>query len=524
MFIWLKFLRSFGNENTSLKLAYFFGVGKGSVKNYVWHYIGSQPSKFLAIGSGKHLQGRSKAPYLDNLKTWIYNQAARSRLKDSSATEIDLRKVEQRNYIGSQPSKFLAIGSGKHLQGRSKTPYLDNLKEAFVPPDVQKRLRDQMNDLKERNCKDLPDYISKFRHLIAHVKEMSELDNIMYFLRGLSSRIREESKRNDDGPVPMYIDNVRGPSKEECMGRNLCFRCGSSTHWARNYPEHPEQKRMSRRSAPRYITWVTPSRRRGTTRVATKVKYNDRSNLFIKQGRVNGKNVQILLDTGASTNMVKPGLASTVLLSRRLQAQRFHGMLTPPTDAKHVEAPASMDGHFFPTMEFVESKRLESHDVIFGKPWFEEFNPQVNWQTKEVIIPERMQFMDVDRPTCTQQLNAGEYEQVYRVKLPIELYLDEIPGPIRKVVTEEFKDVFPQQLPNGLPPMREVNFKLMLKKGALEHRSECQRWNRMLLRNLSKTSCKRVGSKFRIRHGLRISSQFQRRTQLHARCLKGSSG
>ncbi|OWY97705.1 Retroelement pol Polyprotein [Phytophthora megakarya] len=365
-----------------------------------------------------------------------------------------------------------------------------------------------MNDLKERNCKDLPDYISKFRHLITKVKEMSELDKIMYFLRGLPSRIREEnqyrrsatltdaitvpldydrshshrgsdgahdrpryrsydhkrSKRNDDGPVPMEIDNVRVPSKEECMRRNLCFRCGSSAHRARNCPEQPEQKQMAKHD-------VVQQGSRPTSSVTTSVKVNavksDRkSNLFIKKGRVIGKDVRIWLDTGASTNMIKPGLASTVLLSRRLQAQRFDGTLTPPTDVKHVEAPVSMDGYFFPTMEFVEWKLSESHDVIFGEPGFEEFNPQVIWQTEEVTIPERMQFMDVDGPTFTQQLNAGEYEQVYRVKLQIEPDLDGIPGPIRKVVTEEFKDVFPEQLPDGLPPMREVNFELTLKKGA----------------------------------------------------------
>ncbi|KAG1692010.1 hypothetical protein DVH05_025988 [Phytophthora capsici] len=75
---------------------------------------------------------------------------------------------------------------------QSVEDFVGKLEEEFVPPDLQERLRDQMNDLKERHCKDLPDYISKFRHLITQVKEMSELDKIMYFLRGLSSSIREE--------------------------------------------------------------------------------------------------------------------------------------------------------------------------------------------------------------------------------------------------------------------------------------------------------------------------------------------
>ncbi|POM69883.1 LOW QUALITY PROTEIN: Retroelement pol Polyprotein [Phytophthora palmivora] len=184
----------------------------------------------------------------------------------------------------------------------------------------------------------------------------------------------------------------------------------------------------------------------------------------VQQSRVNGKDVRILLDMGASTNMIKPGLAGTVLLSRRLQAQRFNGTLTPLTDVKHVEAPVSMDGYFFRMMEFVEWKLSESHD--FWKTVVEEFNPQVNWQMDEVLITERMQFTDVDGPTFTNTLNTGEYEQVFRVKLQIVPDLEAIPEPIRKVVAEEFKDVFPEQLPDGLTPMDEVNFELALKKGA----------------------------------------------------------
>ncbi|KAJ8525492.1 hypothetical protein ON010_g15622 [Phytophthora cinnamomi] len=180
---------------------------------------------------------------------------------------------------------------------KSVEDFFLKLEEEFVPPDLQERLRDQMNDLKERQCRDLPDYISKFRHLITQVKEMSELDKIMYFLRGLPSSIREEvqyrrsatltdaitvaldydrshahrgrsdgardrpryrsydnrrSKSNNDGPVPMEIDNVRVPSKEECMRRNLCFRCGSSAHRARQCPIQPQQTQMAKRNAPKY--------------------------------------------------------------------------------------------------------------------------------------------------------------------------------------------------------------------------------------------------------------------------------
>ncbi|OWZ15264.1 hypothetical protein PHMEG_00011129 [Phytophthora megakarya] len=112
---------------------------------------------------------------------------------------------------------------------------------------------------------------------------MTKLDNIMYLLRCLPSRIQGEtqyrrnppltdaitvvlgyvwshsyrgseethdrpryrsydanrSKRNADRPEPMQIDKVRVPSKKGCMRRSLCLRCGSDAHWSRGFPGQP---------------------------------------------------------------------------------------------------------------------------------------------------------------------------------------------------------------------------------------------------------------------------------------------
>ncbi|POM77060.1 Hypothetical protein PHPALM_5616 [Phytophthora palmivora] len=66
------------------------------------------------------------------------------------------------------------------------------LTDEFVPPDLQERLRDQLYALKQSNCSNLEEYISRFREAIMQVTEMSELDQITYFTRGLVSPTREE--------------------------------------------------------------------------------------------------------------------------------------------------------------------------------------------------------------------------------------------------------------------------------------------------------------------------------------------
>ena len=68
-------------------------------------------------------------------------------------------------------------------------------KRDFVPAVLKERLRKDMNNMAEHNCKDLSVYAYKFRHLVAQeMREMSDLDRIMYFLRGVTGRTRKEAQ------------------------------------------------------------------------------------------------------------------------------------------------------------------------------------------------------------------------------------------------------------------------------------------------------------------------------------------
>ncbi|KAG6613898.1 Retroelement pol Polyprotein [Phytophthora cinnamomi] len=69
---------------------------------------------------------------------------------------------------------------------------IQKLTKEFVPPDLQERLRDRLYSLKQKRCSSLEDYISRFRVAIMQVKDMSELDEITYFIRGLVSPTKEE--------------------------------------------------------------------------------------------------------------------------------------------------------------------------------------------------------------------------------------------------------------------------------------------------------------------------------------------
>ncbi|KAF4046867.1 Retrotransposon gag protein [Phytophthora infestans] len=64
------------------------------------------------------------------------------------------------------------------------------LRRAFIPPDLQEHLRDSLYQLKQRECRDPAEYVTKYRQLISRVKDMDELDKITLFTRGLVSLTR----------------------------------------------------------------------------------------------------------------------------------------------------------------------------------------------------------------------------------------------------------------------------------------------------------------------------------------------
>ena len=65
------------------------------------------------------------------------------------------------------------------------------MQQEFVPEDLQERLRDKLYGLKQRECAGLEDYIYKYRGYMSQIKDMSKIDQVTLFCRGLVQRTRE---------------------------------------------------------------------------------------------------------------------------------------------------------------------------------------------------------------------------------------------------------------------------------------------------------------------------------------------
>ncbi|KAI9917091.1 hypothetical protein PsorP6_018061 [Peronosclerospora sorghi] len=143
----------------------------------------------------------------------------------------------------------------------------DALQARFIPPDLQERLR------AERFCEACQLYWTG-----RLLQDMSEIDQITWFVHGLVTRTREEVSYRRCAKVsnaisvalefersltqprmtrrdaqPMEIDNVhmRQPSREDCRRKNFCFRCKKPGHRINDC--HVKSFRGRRKDGPRCV-------------------------------------------------------------------------------------------------------------------------------------------------------------------------------------------------------------------------------------------------------------------------------
>ncbi|KAF0758224.1 hypothetical protein AaE_004008, partial [Aphanomyces astaci] len=86
--------------------------------------------------------------------------------------------------------------ASRRVNGGSKTlvDFEQTLREEFEPVDLQERLRDRLFTLQQRWCRNLFEYVEKFRRVCTDVQEMSELDKVTFFTRSLKLETQEEVK------------------------------------------------------------------------------------------------------------------------------------------------------------------------------------------------------------------------------------------------------------------------------------------------------------------------------------------
>ncbi|KAH9132175.1 hypothetical protein AeRB84_021345 [Aphanomyces euteiches] len=179
--------------------------------------------------------------------------------------------------------------------------------------------------------------------------------------------------------------------------------------------------------------------------------------LMIKSGVMNGKVVKVLIDSGATNSLCRLGLGKNVMRLKNVRIAGYDGVLSQETQTIEVKETIHVDFFTFKDTVMTEwDLKDKAFDVILDQPWFRKFNPVINWRKHEIeSIDDEVEVNTVSTSVPGWIIKLCHFDPQPLPKPPeiVELL-------------EEFKDVFPAELPDQLPPKRAVQFDLQLKPDA----------------------------------------------------------
>ena len=126
---------------------------------------------------------------------------------------------------------------------------------------------------------------------------------------------------------------------------------------------------------------------------------------------------------------------------------------------------------------------LVGYDVIVGTTWLKQHNPSINWSTgmvtvdsngKQCVLPQLTEnsSRSIEMISALQfkrEVEKGEQMYLALIQPALEESTDSkapVLGDASHIINE-FKDVFPEDLPSGLPPRREVDHHIELEPGQI---------------------------------------------------------
>src|SRR3954447_21463224 len=133
---------------------------------------------------------------------------------------------------------------------------------------------------------------------------------------------------------------------------------------------------------------------------------------------------------------------------------------------------------------------LPNHDIILGLPWLKKWNPRINWRTNQVLFPgpdpepaqtplaspksNETTRQTLTTPIAISTISLAELETL-ATHDHTEMFLAELSPSGDLLVNDkdpriapllaEFTDVFPDELPLGLPPKRDIDHRITLEPG-----------------------------------------------------------
>jgi len=298
-----------------------------------------------------------------------------------------------------------------------------------------------------------------------HKRDMMELDSLtinqMKVNNGRFQQYQNYGRFQQHQQNQRKLPNRRYQESENwrkyCKEKGLCFTCGEKGHVVRNCNKNNES----------YLNLSTTG-----------------TNLLILNGIVKSTEVKILIDSGATESFISERIVQEKSL--RVENSKEKSIILADGSKQICNSKCKIEVRMENYKKVLGFNVAPIHfDIILGKDWLAREQPIINWKENFVIIKDGNNEIRIngikDKENKTEEkiemISAMQLKKL--IKKEKEVYLCNImeikdDGDKKertketqvKALLDKYKDVFPEELPNGLPPKRDCDHVIELIEGS----------------------------------------------------------
>ena len=317
-------------------------------------------------------------------------------------------------------------------------------------------LRDRLERITFTNTQE---YTEKFLEIVTQIGAMDEESKVHAFKKGLPTTLANQvtiSRPNNLNEAMSVASQLKYEEPQEISVTRIhktitCYNCGRKGHIARNCYANKNEKRLFSIS-----DIFTP-------------------NLLITFGTLNNKPVKILIDSGATHNF-----ASQKLFPKRQKGSKNNIKLANGNSIYHYGSINST----ITIQDYKDNLRFEltdiDYDIILGKTWLNYYNPKIDWLNNIIEFNKsgksfKIIAKDKNSPgiklVSAMQLKKDfkskeDFMFVCYISNENQKKTNHINSTKIQDLLQKYKGIFPDDLPNNLPPQREVDHKIEIVEGA----------------------------------------------------------
>ncbi|KAJ9522138.1 hypothetical protein QJQ45_005140 [Haematococcus lacustris] len=446
-----------------------------------------------------------------SVSTWLFHVEEVFKLTPGLTDEQKIVSTGVR-LTGLAASWYVSVRSNPHAS-YTWDLFKAALKAAFVTQSETAKARDQLHVARQKPNQTALSFATHLRSLFLHIPTITEDEQLDRFRRGLHPHLKamvdiqspttfdqavkiavaHDTACRDAGlstAVPMQLGLMKQVKQQPHRAQREIRDTSSTSDPQQTQADKPRLQRLTpeekackdlesnqpKAASTGETTAITPPPPRfRITKLAANSNSGSHADLLVFTGSYKGNSARVLIDGVATGSFID----STFCTKYGIQtAQKVSPDYISLADGHQQQSNAMVPNARFRLGTYkgeqtLHVTHLHNFDIILGKPWLAEINPRIDWKANIMRFRHAGRQHTLRPPVKQPGTTNTSGSPLLINKCPAFLVsitpADSNAETCHQVldcspIVQEYADVFPSDLPHGLPPERSVDHRIELQQ------------------------------------------------------------